>query len=87
MTEEELIRSSWHTAFCENKVTGSKIDWAFSAQDLLVLCCLHEANLHRKEIEDLLEDCNFHSENGMLKNGKYDEFRKTIVETMLLDIF
>ena len=37
-----------------------------------------EAN--KKKIEDLLEDCNFHSECGLLCERKYDEFEKHVME-------
>lgn len=56
------------------------IGWGFTQQDMLVLCCLHEAGKHRQKIEDLLEDCNFHTECGLLNEGKYDECRKVVFE-------
>ena len=82
MTEVD-VRLDWDTAL--NKVkNGTKLSgvvgWGFSSQDLFVLCCLHEAGRHREKIEDLLEDCNFHTECGLLCEGKYDECRKVIAE-------
>ena len=82
MTENE-VRLKWWTALDNvNKGTelSKKIQWAFTSQDLLILTCLHEADIHRQKIEDLLEDCNFHTENGLLSEGKYDECRKLIIE-------
>ena len=77
------IRLNWRDAL-DNVKGGTqlsgKIEWGFSYQDLLVLTCLHEADIHREKIEDLLEDCNFHYENEMLSEGKYDECRKAIFE-------
>ena len=29
-----------------------------------------------RKIEELLEDCNFHYENGKFQDGEYDEFIK-----------
>lgn len=83
MTDTE-IRLDWDAAlgYCEreNTLISGKIGWGFYPQDLLVLCCLHEAGKHRRVIEDLLEDCNFHTECGLLADGKYDECKKVILE-------
>lgn len=80
MTEDIIIRSNWITAFEKGEAIGSKIGWSFTQQDLFVLCCLHEANLFRNEIEDLLEDCNFHAECGMLVTGNYLDCRRFIAK-------
>lgn len=84
MTKGEIIRQNWEKAFEDMKVEeiSSAIEWAFSCQDLLVLCCLHEADIYRQEIEDLLEDCNFHTENSLLGERKYDECRELITENL-----
>ena len=77
------VRSDWDMAFrsvSHGDSLSRWIGWALSPQDLLVLCCLHEAGEHRKKIEELMEDCNFHKENGLLSDGKYDECRKVIME-------
>lgn len=55
---------------------SSKLDWSFTDKDLKVLAELHKAGKFRKKIEDLLEDCNFHSECGKFINHDYDEFLK-----------
>ena len=56
-----------------------KIKWGFTMQDLLILCDLHEAGYFRDKIVDLLEDCNFHIECGLIDDGKYAECRKMIL--------
>ena len=82
MTVENKIRLNWWKALDgvdKGTELSGKIEWGFSTQDLLVLTCLHEADIHRQKIEDLLEDCNFHTENGLLDEGKYDECRNVII--------
>ena len=83
MTEQE-VRLNWDEALtrwenCEFALS-SIIGWGFYPQDLLVLCSLHEAGRHQRSIEDLLEDCNFHTECGLMADGKYDTCRKIIFE-------
>ena len=83
MTEQE-VRLNWDAALTkwenEDFSLSYTIGWGFSPQDLLVLCCLHEAGKHQDSIVDLLEDCNFHTECGLLYEGKYDECRKLIMK-------
>lgn len=79
--ERNIIQLDWDGTL--SKVNGGTelsmaIGWGFTGQDLLVLTCLHEAGLHRQKIEDLLEDCNFHAENGFLREGNYEECREFI---------
>jgi len=56
---------------------GSELSGAlryeFSKEELVELVELHKAGRFRKKIEELLTDCNFHSESGMLCAGKYEE--------------
>lgn len=82
----DTIRLDWY-ATLENVNNGAElsldISWSFTAQDLLVLTCLHEAGIHREKIEDLLEDCNFHRENGLLHEGKYSELREEICRDLV----
>lgn len=81
--EDNRIRLDWDKALSEvdgGTELSMAIGWGFTGQDLLVLTCLHEAGLHRQKIYDLLEDCNFHRENALLAEGKYDECRKVIVD-------
>ena len=51
-----------------------RLGWGFGKEDLLNLVELHKKNKFRKKIEDLLEDCNFHSECGLLRSKDYDGF-------------
>ena len=81
--EENFIRLNWIYALnaVENGAELScDIDWSFSNQDLIVLGFLHEANLYREKIEDLLEDCNFHTECMLLCEQEYDEYRALMIE-------
>lgn len=77
------IRLNWFGALSKvsrgTQLSG-KIEWGFTTQDLIVLGVLHQQNLFREEIYDLLEDCNFHMENEMLDEGKYDEYFKMLLD-------
>lgn len=85
MTEQE-VRANWDEALTrwENGefALSSVIGWGFYPQDLIVLCCMHEAGMHQESIVDLLEDCNFHTECGLIDDGKYDECRRVIFDDM-----
>lgn len=52
------------------------LDWSFREKDIAELARLHKARKHRKKIEELLTDCNFHYECGKLIAGEYEEFLK-----------
>lgn len=82
MTEQE-IRQDWYKALSNKDKWGSgTIHWSFYSQDLLVLGCLHEAGLFQEEIEDLLEDCNFHTECKLLYEQDYAEYRRIVIRDM-----
>ena len=51
-----------------------KLGWGLGKEDLLNLMELHKKNKFRKKIEDLLEDCNFHSECEFLYSKNYEGF-------------
>ncbi len=78
MTGEE-IRKDFAKAFDRVEYgfsLSSTLDWGFSNEDIKNLAILHRDDTegkYRTKIEDLLEDCNFHTENEMLQNGEYDE--------------
>ena len=75
--KETEIRRNWNNAFKSverGTQLSSAIGWGFSDQDLAVIGVLHKNGLHREKIYDLLEDCNFHYENGLLEEEKYDEY-------------
>lgn len=59
---------------------STKLGWGFDSNDLMELMKLHKSNRFRKKIENLLEDCNFHYERGLLCEKKYDEFEKHVME-------
>lgn len=76
------VRNDWYTALETGEATGRKIEWGFFPQDLLVLTCLHKAGYFREKIIDLLDDCNFHTEAGLLDDQNYDECIKVIIDDM-----
>ena len=82
MTAEE-IRNDWYGALENETGISAKIKWGFFPQDLLILCDLHEAGYFREKIIDLLEDCNFHIECGLIDDQKYVECRKLILDDMI----
>lgn len=55
---------------------SSDLDWSFREKDIAELARLHKEKKHRKKIEELLTDCNFHYECGKLIAGEYEEFLK-----------
>lgn len=56
------------------------LGWGFDRDDLMALMELHRSNKFRKKIEDLLEDCNFHTERGLLSEKQYKEFERFVNE-------
>ena len=42
--------------------------------------CSWRDSQEREKIEDLLEDCNFHQECGLLADGKYGEYLDFVFE-------
>ncbi len=57
---------------------SGQLDYGFSHDDLLNLMELHKSNKYRKKIEDLLTDCNFHTECGFLSSKEYDKLKDYI---------
>lgn len=55
-----------------------KLGFAFSNRDLKALTKLHKSNKFRKKIEDLLGDCNFHTECGLMAERNYQELDKLL---------
>lgn len=81
MTEEE-IRADWEKALdtmTYGAISGT-IEWGFYPEDLRKLMQLYQADKHREKIEDLLEDCNFHSFCACLSDGDYAGAEKKIRE-------
>ena len=80
------IRLDWKSAL-ESVEKGwdlsAKIQWGFSQQDLIVLGTLYKYGANsdiQQKIVDLLEDCNFHTECGLLYDNKLDEYFKVVLE-------
>lgn len=71
---EEYIRSHWQNII-ESAIPYGRIShdigWGFSDDDLRELMRMHSENICREKIEDLLEDCNFHTECGNWHDGNY----------------
>ena len=70
------IRRDWASALRavrHGEDLSRDIDWAFSPRDIKNLAKLHKANRFRKKIEDLLDDCNFHTEAALMSSHQYDK--------------
>ena len=52
------------------------LGFAFSERDISELAKLHKSNKFRKKIEDLLTDCNFHTECSDFENKNYSKYIK-----------
>lgn len=71
------IRKDWSAALRSVKKgyeLSGPIDYGFSKDDIRALAKLHKQNRFRKKIEDLLEDCNFHTECADFSDGEYDKY-------------
>lgn len=70
---EDAIRSDWETALntMPYSTIAKEIEWGFTDEDLRELMRLHEAGRCREQIEDLLSDCNFHTECADWHDGNY----------------
>lgn len=71
---EDYIRENWEKML-ESPVgyeyIARKIGWGFTHEDLQELMRLHKAGKYREKIEDLLTDCNFHTECADWSEGNY----------------
>lgn len=71
---EDYIRQNWEKML-ESPVgyeyIARKIGWGFTYEDLRELMELHNAGKYREKIEDLLTDCNFHTECADWSEGNY----------------
>lgn len=71
------IRKDWAKAL-EEVGNGKDLSWdisyGFSKNDISELANLHKMGKFREKIEDLLEDCNFHTECSDFIDGKYDSY-------------
>lgn len=55
-----------------------ELGYEFSKEALVELGELHKAGRFRKKIEELLTDCNFHSECDLLIGKKYSEYEECV---------
>ena len=71
----------WKKALAEKRFSeiAQYIQWGFTKDDMKMLAKLHESGYQREKIEDLLEDCNFHTERGLFVDGQYKEAIKRIM--------
>ena len=68
------VRRDWDSALSgveKGYMLSSTIGWSFTKNDIKELAKLHESGKYREKIEDLLEDCNFHSLNSYFQAGNY----------------
>lgn len=71
------IRKDWAQALRSVKrgtELSYRIDFGFSEVDISELAKLHKKNKFRRKIEDLLTDCNFHTECSDFDDGLYDKY-------------
>jgi len=52
---------------------SEEIGWGFTIEDIQTLAKLHSENKYRIWIEELLTDCNFHTECANMVKGEYDK--------------
>lgn len=75
--KEVEIRTDYESALRKVK-RGTELShllgYGLGRVDLYLLAELHKKNKFRKKIEDLLTDCNFHSECSDFSSGKYEEY-------------
>lgn len=71
------VRKDWRKALRSVKrgesLSGA-IGYGFSRSDIATLARLHKANRFRRKIEDLLSDCNFHTESADFADGRYEKY-------------
>lgn len=71
------IRRDFATALRSEKngaALSGTLGWSFSDEDLKNLAKLHNSNKFRKKIEDMLTDCNFHYECGLMSSKDYSKW-------------
>lgn len=70
---EDYIRENWEEVLetVDYEDISKAIGWGFTHEDLQELMELHKVGKYREKIEDLLEDCNFHTECSAWHDGDY----------------
>ena len=77
--DEDEIRMDFATALSKVEKGSDLSSWlgyGFSDEDISNLAKLHKDGYFREKIEDLLTDCNFHTESADFASGNYDEYIK-----------
>ena len=78
ITNNISIRRNFRKALAsveKGSYLSPRLHYSFDGDDLETLAFLHrDLKSLRTKIEDLLEDCNFHTECRWFKEGKYDIF-------------
>lgn len=75
--DEDYIRQNWEEVLSSDidySNIAHGIGWGFTHEDLETLMQLHKDGKYREKIEDLLTDCNFHSECSAWSDGDYRLF-------------
>mgnify|MGYP001002464058 FL=1 len=72
------ITDNWEKSLRTYSISeiSHKLKYCFSKEELKELTTLHKETtkkIVKKRIEDLLTNCNFHSESGILVNGNYNK--------------
>ncbi len=72
--EGAMIRKDFYSALKSAKKgtdLSHPLRYAFSDRDICNLAKIHKRGRFRRKIEDLLTDCNFHAECGLMYKGDY----------------
>ena len=72
--DEDYIREKWQEVLespMDYVDISRAIGWGFTHEDLETLMQLHKDGKYREKIEDLLTDCNFHTECTDWSEGNY----------------
>ena len=79
---EQDIRNNFALAFDQvedGADLSEKLHFGFSDIDIANLAKLHrDQPKYRRKIFDLLEDCNFHTENADFENGEYEKYLRFV---------
>lgn len=76
-TIDPIIRSDYEAALISvdhGSDLSSLLGYGFSDLDLSELAKLHKADVFRDKIEDLLEDCNFHTACRDFSENRYTDY-------------
>ena len=71
------VRRDWEKALRsvrKGEALSGAIGYGFTHNDIVTLAKLHKANRFRRKIEDLLSDCNFHTESADFADGRYEKY-------------